>query len=220
MSNRLSQALSYIFPQTLVRAGSRWNREVRVNLEQGEPKLLVNGSRQSGVYIRSLWQRACAALLPAIFRPGKILVLGVGGGTVIDLLLQFYPKAQIVAVDIDPLMADISRRYFGLDGKKNLEITIMDAAKFVAGEIARKRKYDLVIVDIFLGSDVPEFVRSRQFIAANHRVLVSHGQLLVNYLREPAYQARADIFSRRLVEEFREVKNFQIANNIFFGCAS
>src|SRR3989344_2102034 len=107
---------SYIFPQTILRTSSKYNDDIRVNEERGKLKLLVNGSRESGEYIEKLWKEAFAAFgfggLGSV--TPSILVLGVAGGTVIHLLRRMFPAAAITGVDIDDVMLDIGRTYFGL----------------------------------------------------------------------------------------------------------
>lgn len=44
----------------------------------------------------------------------RVLVLGVGGGAVIRQIKHFYPSADIVGVDIDPVHLSIAKRFFGV----------------------------------------------------------------------------------------------------------
>ncbi len=211
--------LSYFFPQTLLKTSSQWNRQIRVNLEQGEPKLLVNGSRQSGAYIRGLWENALMYFPVTRLSPERILVLGVGGGTVIKLLTNKYPGNQITGVDVDPRIIDIGKKYFGLEKLVNLRLVECEAQKYMIREIKAKKHSDLIVVDIFLGSDVPDFVVSPEFMKICRQLLSSSGALLINYLREKDYWQKAQKFTTLLRQVFTDVQSFEIANNVFFFCS-
>lgn len=124
--------LSYLVPRTVLRFSTQYNSDVRVLEEQGAYKLLVRGSRQSGEYIKILWQTAFSnfGVFPS---PDvkNILVLGVAGGTVIHMLHAIYPDAQIEGVDIDEKMIEVGKKYFGLNHVANLTLKRADAKQFV-----------------------------------------------------------------------------------------
>lgn len=208
--------LSYIYPQTIARSTSRFNKDIRVNLENGSFKLLVNGSRQSGPYIEMLWKKAFRAFgISGELPVRRILVLGVGGGTVIHLLRSMFSPAQIIGVDIDAVILEIGKKYFDLSGMNGLTLIVDDARKFV-----QKSKitdaYDLIIIDIFLGSDIPPFVNSDTFLRQIRNCTAKHGAVVINYLQEHAYAQESDIFFSRLKNIFRSARDFRIFRNRFF----
>lgn len=198
---------SYIFPRTVARFSTKYNQDIRVVEESGKCKLLVNGSRQSGAYIEWLWKKALTA-----FRLGScrsILVLGVGGGTVIHLLHKRYPQAHITAVDIDSTMIEIGKRYFALGGIPNLTLVCADAKDFVE----KKTKFDLIVVDLFVGRHIPEFVRQKNFLTT----LKERGSVVViNYLRELEYEEQSMNLKKALKAIFGNVRDFSIERNRFF----
>lgn len=209
--------LSSLFPQTVLRTSSRYNPDIAVIREWGGYKLLVSGSRQSGPYIRKLWERAFETFhLERLIPIRSILVLGIGGGTVIELLATRFSRATITAVDIDQTMIDIANRYFRLDQTARLHTLRQDADAFVRKEARGKKKYDLVIVDLFIGREIPAFVRSGTFYHMLKRVLAPGGIVILNYLRELAYQQKSDVLFLTLKRLFREVYDYPIANNRFF----
>ncbi len=212
--------LSYIFTQTILQTSSKYNREIRVNEERGKLKLLVNGSRQSGEYIEKLWKEAFKAFgLPQSHLQGdplQILVLGVGGGTVIQMLNAYYPNASIIAVDIDQTMIDIGKKYFGLDRLPNISFVCQDAEQFVQKKT--KRPYDLVIVDLFIGTHVPEVVRDENFLKNIKTMLMPRGSVVINYLHEFEYVKQSDELKELLERLFPSVIEKFNYNNRFFLC--
>ena len=210
--------LSHIYPQTILRMSSRYNRDIRINEERGTFKLLVNGSRQSGAYIELLWRRSFEEFgITPNNSVRSILVLGVAGGTVIHLLHHMYPAATITGVDVDDVMLDIGRTYFGLGNVKLLRLIHQDARPYVQEAAVQKKRYDLMIVDLFLGRDIPLFVRSPIFLRQLRRILKKDGTVVINFLRELEYGPKSDKLMIMLKKIFPTVLDFGIYHNRFFA---
>ncbi len=208
--------LSYIYPQTIARFTSAYNKDIRVVEEHGRYKVLVNGSPQSGLYIKKLWIHAFArAPLPDTSGVKNILILGIGGGTVIHLVSKKYPSADIEAVDIDPTMVEIADTYFGLRKVPNLAVVVEDAKRFVAKSTSKKR-YDIIVVDIFVGSTVPDFVAKSPFLQRLAGMRRDEGIVILNYLREKEYLMRSDVLDKTLRTIFSDVRDTKWNNNRAF----
>lgn len=202
---------SYLYPQTVLRASTEFNRDIRVVETAGTYKLLVNGSSQSGPYIESLWKKVFARFGIGKIRPRRVLVLGVGGGTVIKLLYSIFPHVHITAVDIDPYMTQLGYEFFLIP--KAVKIVYQDARKYVRSSVNR---YDLIIVDLFSGRDIPKFVASTSFLRSLSMLLAKDGCILFNYLREKEYRELSDDFFFRLKRIYPEVFDCKLFLNRFF----
>lgn len=208
---------SYLFPQTVLIASSKYNRLIRVNEEQGKYKLLVNGSRQSGEDIRKLWGHALKDFgIKKDLLLNSILVLGVAGGTVIHELHRLCPQAKITGVDIDQAMLNIGRKYFGLNAVRELTLVKADAKDFAKAALKKKAVYDLIIVDLFIGRNIADFVAQKSFISQLKSLLKPAGILLINYLRELEYLGKSEDLFKMLRTIFTAVRETQIARNRFF----
>lgn len=195
--------LSYIFPQTIIQTSSKYNRDIRVVVENGKKKLLVNGIQQSGPGVQKFWDFAFTHL-PLPHTAYSILVFGVGGGTVFKKLHQIYPHAAITGVDIDSVIGNIAKEYFQV----NDEIMISDAKRFKT-----KKKYDLVIVDLYIGRDIPHFESSESFV----RNLKKIGKTVVfNFLHDGIFEKRAQLLEILLRKEFTVVTIADLPYNRFF----
>jgi spermidine synthase len=182
--------------------------------EQGKIKLLVNGSRQSGEYIKMLWQRAFTSFgIQRSTDVRRILVLGVAGGTVIHLLHELYTEASITGVDIDKTMLDIGTKYFSLSTVPHLLLTAADARTFVS---ETRSHWDLIVIDLFIGFSIPPFVGEDGFLDNIHRVLSPNGIVLINYLHELEYIRLSDLFLAKLHRHFRTVRDSTVYFNRFF----
>lgn len=204
---------SLFIPQTILHTSSQFNPDIRIINEWGGLKLLVNGSRQSGPYIRKLWKKAFRAFhFESVQEIHSILVLGIGGGTVIELLSIRYPQAIITAIDIDQTMIDIAKKYFHLDRIPRLSIRCEDANRYDS----KRNHFDLIIIDLFIGREIPSFVETRAFSQRLKRILTPGGRLILNYLRELEYQGKSDGLLVKLNAIFPDVRDYPIANNRFF----
>lgn len=206
--------LSYIYPQTIARFSSAYNKDIRVVEEQGKLKILVNGSPQSGPYIEKLWRKALGSFgFPNTINPRSILVLGIAGGTVIHLLHDWYPSAKITAVDIDQTMIDIGANFFELNSIKNLTIKNIDAQKFIS---SNRTTYVLIIVDLSFGRNIPPFVTTRKFLSDIRALVSENGIVVINFLREKEYKEISSDLKQTLMGLFDYVAEKAIFLNRFF----
>ncbi len=199
-----------LFPETIARFSTKYNHDIRVVKERGTHKLLVNGSRQSGQYIKELWQKAFSdfGILPSA-EVRSILVLGVAGGTVIHLLHTLYPQAAITGVDIDEKMIEIGKKYFGL---RAFKLVVADAKEFVL----RRGQWDMIVVDLYIGATIPPFVGEKNFLRKIKKITSPGGRILINYLYEFEYKRLSDIFRAKLQHIFSHVTDTKIYYNRFF----
>jgi len=208
--------LSYLIPQFIANFSSPYNKHIAVYEEHGEMKLLVNGSPQSGRYIRALWKEALKKFhhtLPL----NHILVLGLGGGTVINLLHGANPEALITAVDIDKVIIDIAKKYFKVDEMKEVSIIHEDAKRWITEN--QKNKYDCIVIDLFSGRHIPDFVTEEEFICSVTNMLTPSGCLYINYLQENEYEQLSEIVRKRIEKQFVVVKDCRTHYNRFFYAA-
>lgn len=207
--------LSYIFPQTVAELSSPYNRSIRINEEKGRYKLLVNGARESGAYIEDLWRYAFTHLqFPGKRKIRNILVLGTAGGTVIHVLHELFPSSRITGVDIDAVMISVGETYFGLAEVPGLRLICNDANVFVKDYTGSK--FDLVVTDIFVGPDIPDFVVAPVFQQRVKNILRKNGLTIINYLRQPGYEKKAPKLFAVLSSLYTKVSSVDRNNNRFF----
>jgi len=104
---------------------------------------------------------------------GNALILGFGTGSVASILCDEYKKdVHLTGVEKDPVVIDLGKKYFHIDRYKNLLLHNEDAGDFVEN---CDKKFDLVVVDIFVGADVPEKFREEKFLAGLGRLLSPAG---------------------------------------------
>ena len=92
--------------------------------------------------------------------PARIAALGTAGGTVPRAYAKFFPDTQIDAVDIDPELFKIGRKYFGLTPRPQLREFAQDARPFLRGTTER---YDSIFVDAYRQPYIPFYLTTREF---------------------------------------------------------
>jgi predicted membrane-bound spermidine synthase len=90
---------------------------------------------------------AAPVLLAPTGRAPRVLLLGVGGGTVIRVIRALRPEAAVIAVDLDAEVLTVARREFALD---SLGATIVCAeASAYLRRLPAHPGFDVIIDDIY-----------------------------------------------------------------------
>jgi spermidine synthase len=84
---------------------------------------------------------------------------------------------KITGVEIDGNVIKMAKKYFELDKISNLDIVLDDAFEFV---LKTKLKYDLVIIDIFQDTKMPNFLFESFFANRILEILNDNGLFLFN----------------------------------------
>lgn len=170
-----------IWEKTLFKDQSKYNGEVKVIENSGSRLLIANGYIQSqsvradGHVGNPLWEN----LIPqdiSLNPDSRVLILGLGAGTVASIITNRFGAITIDGVDIDPLIIKLGQKYFSMN-QKNLNIFVLDAVDFVT---EARYKYDLICVDIFRGKGVPKGIESKVFLENIKNLLKDNGVLTIN----------------------------------------
>jgi spermidine synthase len=160
----------------VTRRAATSQQEVRIGDDGGRAALLVNGVVQSISPVDVLSDGGYwAAMLPDI-RPRAALILGLGGGTLAQLLQARWGAERIVGVDDDPEILGIAREvgWLPLEG---LEVVVADAFAYVQ---TCHERFDYIAVDLFRGERLPARAFGKPFLRGLRSLLKPHGRLAVN----------------------------------------
>ena len=141
------------------------------------------GARQSVVklgdpdHLELPYSKAMLAGMALVENPKRLLVVGLGGGTIPMFLHKHYPEATIDAVDIDPAVVRVAKRFFGFKEDARLRAHVADGRKFI--EKCRK-PYDVIFLDAFGAENVPYHLTTLEFLKAVRRALTPQGVALGN----------------------------------------
>lgn len=141
------------------------------------------GARQSLVkpgdpdYLGLPYAKTAFTGLALTAEPKRILVIGLGGGTLPSFLHKHYPAAVIDAVDIDPVVVDVARRYFGFRDDALMKGHVGDGRRFVENV---KQPYDMIFLDAYGSDSVPEHLATEEFLRAVRRAVKPDGIVVGN----------------------------------------
>jgi spermidine synthase len=106
------------------------------------------------------------------------LILGFGAGSVASILCDEYKKTvHLTGVEKDPAVIDLAKKYFRIERYKNLSLHLEDAGAFVA---RCDQQFDLIVVDVFVGAEVPQQFKQEEFLSGLGRLLAPHGICFFN----------------------------------------
>jgi spermidine synthase len=109
--------------------------------------------------------------------PRRILMLGLGGGSISTYLGRFMPEAAITTVEIDPGVITAAKTYFGLRESERMRYRAGDGRVFLNRDSER---YDLILVDAYRGGYVPFHLLTREFYGLVKQRLAPGGAAAFN----------------------------------------
>jgi spermidine synthase len=112
--------------------------------------------------------------------PRRILIVGLGGGTLPTALAQLLPQAQIDVVEIDPAVTKVAQRYFGFKPGPRLQVIEDDGRRYVKRAARAGTKYDLIMLDAFDHQYIPEHLLTREYLGEVKSLLAPDGVLAAN----------------------------------------
>ncbi|ATB50322.1 spermidine synthase [Corallococcus macrosporus] len=127
------------------------------------------------------YTRAVAATLAFAPNPSRLLVVGLGGGAIPTFLHAVFPDAHIDAVEIQPQVLDLARRYFGFREDAALHAHLTDGRRFIEAPGA---PYDVIILDAYGTRSIPPALATREFLQATQARLTPDGVVVGNVLRK------------------------------------
>jgi spermidine synthase len=116
-----------------------------------------------------------AAIYPE--RARKILMLGLGGGSISTYLGRFMPEAAITTVEIDPGVITAAKTYFGLRETERMRYRAGDGRVFLS---RNDELYDLILLDAYRGGYVPFHLLTREFYTLVKQRLTPGGAAAFN----------------------------------------
>lgn len=131
--------------------------------------------KKRSLYTNSYWDYF--APLPSLYKNPKILMIGLGGGTIAYQFTRLYKNLNMDVVEISKPMAEISK-YFLPKKLNGVRVMIEDGSRYVK---RKKSCYDIVILDAYEGDHIPDAFLNEEFIADVCSVLDENGILAINY---------------------------------------
>jgi spermidine synthase len=114
--------------------------------------------------------------------PKRILVLGLGGGTIPREMHYYFPDAEIDVVELDADIPPVAETFFQFKTDDTLKVHVSDGRVFI-----RKRNrsgspplYDYVMLDAFNSQYIPFHLMTREFLEEVKGALTDDGVVVAN----------------------------------------
>lgn len=112
--------------------------------------------------------------------PKRILFVGLGGGTLPRAIRHYYPTTQIDIIELDPVVVDAAKKYFGFVEDERTTVYIRDARVQIRRLTRDGRKYDIIFLDAFRGGYIPYHLTTKEFLELVRSLLEPNGVVVSN----------------------------------------
>ncbi|HEU5300089.1 MAG TPA: fused MFS/spermidine synthase [bacterium] len=147
--------------------------------------LHFDASRQGGAALKNMLDSPLVypdyALLSWLVNPEirRVLMVGLGAGTIPRRLLHDFPQVTVDSVEIDPRVPEVAKRYFDVVENARHRIIVMDGRQHL---LKSNEKYDLIIMDAYNHQGVPFHLTTREFIQLAKRHLTPNGMIMAHVI--------------------------------------
>ncbi|WP_159817343.1 spermidine synthase [Colwellia sp. 20A7] len=147
-------------------------------------------------------------------QPKRILIVGLGGGTMSNTLAQLYPQSEIDNIEIDPAVIKVARDYFGFVENDKINTYAQDGRIFIKRALLKKESYDWIILDAFNGDYIPEHLMTKEFLQEAKALLSDNGILSSNTFSLSKLYAHESATYKAVFGDFYQVANSANSNRI------
>ena len=203
--------------KTLYEKDTPYHR-IRVEETRERRYLYFDGTLQSSMDRRDptslelLYSRFTS--LGLVFRPdaARVLIIGLGGGSMAKKYHQEFPELEIDSIEIDPEVTEVARTFFHFREDPRQRVHEGDGREFLA---RAEERFDLILLDAYYADNMPFHLVTREFFHTALEKLTPDGVLVINLigsLRGPdSNMVRATI--KTLGSVFAQVYTFPTFGN-------
>lgn len=103
------------------------------------------------------------AHLAWLFTPDikRVLMVGLGAGTISKRILSDYPQTSVESVELDPVVVDVAKRFFQVTEEPRHRIIVQDGRQYIR---RTQGGYDLIVMDAYNAEGLPFHLATREFL--------------------------------------------------------
>jgi|GEM_PF-2507315 len=181
-----------------------------------------NATQQSGMFFYNpyllLHKYTQAFMTPFCWSiPRRILLLGLGAGSMVKFIAHHFPNVHIDAVELRPRVTHLAQTYFMLpEQSKRFRVFHTTAENFI--ETWNQPEYDLILVDLFLTAGRKNInVNLEKHLVQLEQMLARGGSICfntlgINYTAYPGYAELKKLFKNRL-----NIIDVESSNTVLLG---
>ena len=132
--------------------------------------------------------------LALVAQPQRVLVVGLGGGSLPSLLRKHFPRLVIDVVDIDPVVVEVAKKFFGFREDAAMRVVVDDGRHYLQ---QYRDRYDIIFLDAFGDESTPYDLTTLEFLQSMRRAAEARrhrrGQCFVGQLQSLPRRHGADL---------------------------
>ena len=148
---------------------------------------------------------------------GRVLMLGLGGGSIQRAYQHYYTNVAVDTVEIDPVVVKVAKEYFKVTETPTLKIHNQDGRMFLN---RTTNSYDVILLDAYTkgryGSSIPPHLTTKEFFTLASSHLNTNGVLAYNVIGD-IQDSRPEIVGalyRTLKQVFPQVYAFPAGSSM------
>jgi len=197
---RITRETPFALAEVIPEGGRPWRRLLRLDGEDCSHVDLRDPTDIDFSYVRRFADMADLLAPPGA--PLDVLHLGGGGFTLPRYIAATRPGSRSEVAEIDPGLVALAKEELDLRPNRELKIRIADA-RAVLGR-RRAESADLVVLDVFRGTETPPHLLTVESVHAADRALRPGGVFAANAIDVPPIDA-ARTFAAAVAEVFPEL---------------
>ncbi|TNF29108.1 MAG: hypothetical protein EP329_16565 [Deltaproteobacteria bacterium] len=153
------------------RDGTRYLRFERDGINQSAVRL------GDPTWLEFTYTKTALAAFALAPKKARVLVVGLGGGTIPMFLRRVLPDAEIDVVELEPRVAAVAQAHLGFTPDPKLRVHIADGRRFIEEAEAQ---WDVIVLDAYGPDAVPPPLATREFLEAVRARLAPGGLVAAN----------------------------------------
>jgi tRNA A22 N-methylase len=173
--------LSYLLPVSIKTIESALHGPLEINWVNGKKVLDTASSNYSYGTLQGILKKGLQAIR---FEPKTqaILVLGMGVGSILETMRKdFHSHAKVDLVEVDSLIIHLAQTEFNIAQYQPWQIFEADAYTYLQD---CTKLYELIVVDLFIGNEIPLKFCSAEFARLLNNQLLIGGKIIFNTMEE------------------------------------
>jgi spermidine synthase len=123
------------------------------------------------------YARVLPACLAFVQNPRRMLIVGLGGGTLPRLFRSLFPHLIIDVVELDGDVLTVAREHCAFAEDAQMHVYVEDGRDFIE---ASASGYDVIILDCFDAESIPRHLSTLEFVGGVRKALAPGGIAVAN----------------------------------------
>lgn len=141
-------------------------------------------------HLELAYARVLPAALAFVQNPLRVLIVGLGGGSLPRFFHSHFPEMTIDVVELDQDVVDVARMHCGFAEGERMRVHVEDGRDFVE---ASRGGYDVIILDCFDADRIPQHLATLEFLSSARSALNPCGIVVANIWGRSANPLYADM---------------------------